>query len=63
MTSCAESDYFANQTNIKILEVIEGQKYLSLNSYCIDHINKFLDKEFTIKGILQDRYIILEKIK
>ena len=59
--NCTQFDYLANLTNIKIVNMLISTKYIK--EPCIDRIDQFLEQGFTIKGILQDKFIILEKIK
>jgi hypothetical protein len=59
--NCTQFDYLANLTNIKIVSMLIGDKYIK--EPCIDRIDQFLEQGFTIKGTLQDKFIILEKTK
>ena len=60
LENCTEFDYLVNKTNIKIIDILISK---TLKKPCIDDINQLLEKDFTIKGTLQDKFIILEKIK
>ncbi|MGI9009633.1 MAG: hypothetical protein ACR2F1_00395 [Nitrososphaeraceae archaeon] len=58
--NCVAENYLVNQTNIKIIDVFLVE---TINEVCIDDVNQLLEKDYTIKGTLLDKYIILEKIK
>jgi hypothetical protein len=73
LSSCAATDYLANQTNFKVIEITEGIGPVSgsilKNEHCGNRINEYLENGYTIKGALQDKgglessYIIIEKIQ
>ena len=58
--NCITDYYLVNQTNIKIINIFLTDIHTNA---CIDDINQLLEKDYTIKGTLQDKFIILEKIK
>jgi hypothetical protein len=58
--TCATEYYLVNQTNVKIINIFLTD---TSTNVCVNDINQLLEKDFTIKGTLLDRYIILEKIK
>lgn len=57
---CIAENYLVNQTNIKIIDILLID---TINNVCVDDVNQLLEKNYTIKGTLLDKYIILEKIK
>lgn len=57
--TCDKSKYLIDLPNIKIIDLIIGNSIL--NDYCFYNIDNLIYQGFTIKGILQDRFIILEK--